>query len=398
MSSELEMVKSNSHMDGEINSTGIVLNEMREGAKQEGKVSMNGSKSSSSSRLSYDRDTCRKICLIAKLQSVFFPMKLFGLYFEDMASPCSLEDVSNRRFSFFAKRSYQCFVLLILWANVCKAIASFGINKDLIESSGVQALVPLLLWYFQTALQATICFFTMNLTPKKSGLKSLMMYWNSQPNFDELVAEPYMIKSVKRTMLVIYFLVALNTVLYGLIMFLPSESLQPLAKAMFIPFPDSLGVRIVAFIISLYCTAAWLMPFGIFTAVCLTLIHQCHRLRKTVRLTASASEIRRIKIIRQQHSSLCGSVRKVDNLFKFLTLVVYITNIPLVCFLLYDLIFKSDGVITQLTLSFWFITVAFIMVSVSFLGAHLNSKVRIEKSLKFVFKTYYQFIARTNVT
>lgn len=383
MSAELDKaVKSNSYTDGEINLSGIALNEIREGTKPpEGKGSMNnGSKSSSSSRLSYDRDTCRRICLIAKLQSVFFPMKLFGLFFEDMASPCGLEDVSaNRRFSSFAKRSYQCFVLLILWANVCKTMASFGINNDLIDSSGVQALVPLLLWYLQTALQATICFFTMNLTPKKSGLKSLVMYWNTQPNFDELVTEPYMIKSVKRTMLLIYFLVVLNVVLYGLIMFLPSESLQPLAKAMFIPFPDSLGVRIVTFIISLYCTAAWLMPFGIFTAVCLTLIHQCHRLRKTLRLTASASEIRRIKIVRQQHSSLCGSVRKVDNLFQFLTLVVYITNIPLVCFLLYDLIFKSDGVITQLTLSFWFVTVAFIMVSVSFLGAHLNSKVRTEK-------------------
>ena len=394
MSAELEMaVKLNSHTDGEINPSGIALNENRDGTKPleppQGKGSMNnGSKSSSSSRLSYDRDTCRRICLIAKLQSVFFPMKLFGLYFEDMPSPCGLEDVSaNRRLSFFAKRSYQCFVLLIFWANVCKAIASFGISKDLIESSGVQALVPLLLWYLQTALQATICFFTMNLTPKKSGLKSLVMYWNTQPNFHELVAEPYMIKSVKRTMLVIYFFVVLNAVLYGLIMFLPSESLQPLAKAMFIPFPDSLGVRIVTFIISLYCTAAWLMPFGIFTAVCLTLIHQCHRLRKTLRLTASASEIRRIKILRQQHSSLCGSVRKVDNLFKFLTLVVYITNIPLVCFLLFDLIFKSDGVITQLTLSFWFVTVAFIMVSVSFLGAHLNSRVSTEKSLKFVLNT-----------
>lgn len=372
MSSELETASSKSLNEGDINSSGILLNEIRAGGTkeegQDGQDAMDGSKASNAAMLK--SETCRRICLVAKLQSVFFPMKLFGLYFEDVVNPCA-HDFSSRRIFVFLKRSYQCFVLLILWVNVCKTIVSFWITP------GVQALVPLMLWYLQTALQGTICFFTMYMTSKKSSLKSLMLYWNSQPNFDELVVESYMIKCVKRTLLVVYFLMALNAVLYGLILFLPSESLHPLAKAMLAPLPNNLAVRVVCFVVSLFCTAAWLMPFAIFTAVCLTLIHQCRRLRKTLRLTASANEIRRIKILRQQHSSLCGSVRKVDNLFKFLTLVVYITNIPLVCFLLFDLIFvKSTGVTTQLTLSFWFITVSFIMISVSFLGAHLNSKVR----------------------
>ena len=141
------------------------------------------------------------------------------------------------------------------------------------------------------------------------------------------------------------------------------------------PLPvTSTAAKVFFFIVAIYSSAAWLMPFAIFSAVCLTLIHQCRRLRKTLRLTASASEVRRVKILRGQHSSLCGSVRKVDNLFKFLTLVVYVTNIPLLCFLFYNLIFvKTDNVLTKVTLSFWFIIVACIMIGVSFLGAQLNS-------------------------
>lgn len=345
--------------------SGIVMSDLEENEKKRSLELF--SDSTSSSETTVHKDSCRKICIIAKLQCVLFPMKLFGLYIQEATSACG-QDFSSRRRPYYLKRAYQCFVLALLWGYFLKACAHWIISS--------RSNVPMLLWNFQTALQGTICFFTMHLTGKKSNLKSLLMYWNTQPNFDELVTEPYMIKCVKRTQLAVYFLMAFNTVLYGLILFLPSESLQPLADSVISPLPDSMASRVIFFFLSLYCSAAWLMPFGIFTAVCLTLIHQCHRLRKTLRLTASANEIRRIKILRQQHSSLCGSVRKVDNLFKFLTLVVYVTNIPLVCFLLFDLIFsRPNGVTTQLTLSFWFVTVALIMIIVSFLGAHLNSKI-----------------------
>ena len=375
MSSLVEMAGSQSHNESENNYSGIVLSDLSEGKNEKSEEVIDDSTSSQNESM-LKKDACRKICLIAKLQSVFFPMKLFGLYFEDVLNPCE-QDFSSRRRLVFVKRTYQLFVLLILWANFFKTLTAFWIDKDLVSTAGIHALLPLLLWFLQSALQGTICFFTMQLTPKKSSLKSLLLYWNTQPNFHELVTEPYMIKCVKRTLLVVYFLMVFNAVLYGLILFLPSESLQLLAKTIISPVPSSIAARVVFFVVSLYCTAAWLMPFAIFTAVCLTLIHQCRHLRKTLRLTASANEIRRVKILRQQHSSLCGSVRKVDNLFKFLTLVVYLTNIPLVCFLLYDLIFsKSNGVTTQVTLGFWFVTVAFIMMSVSYLGAHLNCKVR----------------------
>lgn len=379
MSSEREIAGSTSDIDREMSCNGIVLHEFQDGSSakmerdREAESIDHSVTTSNESILNKNHNTKRKICIIAKLRCVFFPMKLFGLFMENITCSSQQEDTTDRsRISFFAKRSYQCFVLLILWANVFKTIASFSS----VPPGIVQLLVPMLLWYSQTALQGTICFFTMHLTSKKSSFKSLVMYWNSQPNFDELVAEPYMIKTVSRSLHAVYAVIVLNTVLYGLILFLPSESLKPVVEGIVSPWSDNIGTRVLTFLVSIYCSAAWLMPFAIFTAVCLTLIHQCRKLRKTLRLTASASEIRRIKILRQQHSSLCGSVRKVDNLFKFFTLVVYITNIPLVCFLLFDLIFMEfRGVTAKVTLSFWFITVAFIMVSVSFLGAHLNSKI-----------------------
>ena len=261
---------------------------------------------------------------------------------------------NRSRISVFANRLYQCFVLLVFWLNFGKTLASFWVDEG---HSGDNTLVlAMMLWFLQTALQATICFFTMQITSKKSSLKSLMLYWNSQPNFDELVIEPYMIKSIKRTLLVTCFLMALNSVFTALIAFLPSESLQLLARALMSPLPiDNIAVKTVSFVVCLYCTAAWLMPLAIFTAVCLTLTHQCGRLRKAMRLTASTDGLARVIILRRQHSSLCGSVRKADNLFKFLTLVVYVTNIPLLCFLLYHLIFvQYNDTTTVFILSFWF--------------------------------------------
>ena len=357
---------------GEINSSGIVLKELKSERIKAGQ-DKDATEGSTRDRLTSSQCS-RRICLIAKLQSVFFPMKLFGLFFEDLRNPCQ-EDFSNRKWSIFWKRLYQYFVLLVLWLNFFKTLASFWIGSY--RESGIQAVLAPFLWFLQTALQASICFFTMHISTKKSALKSLLFYWNSQPNFDELVAESYMIKCVKRTLLIAYFLMLLNSVLYALILFLPSESVQPLALALVSPLPiNSTAAKVVCFVVFHYCSAAWLMPFAIFSAVCLTLICQCSRLRKSLRLTASADELTKVKVLRQQHSSLCGSVRKVDNLFKFFTLVVYVTNIPLVSFLFYNLIFvKSNSVTTQVTLAFWFVTVSFIMIGVSFLGAQLNSKV-----------------------
>lgn len=374
MSTELGAADLKISIEGEANSSVIILNEFRE-RSEDGQELTDSSKTAT---VNIDLTCTRKICLIAKLQCVFFPMKLCGLYFEDVRNP-DQEDSLSRRICAFGKRLYQCIVLLALWLNFGKTLAMFWIDDDTITDNS--QLITGLLWFLQTALQASICFFTMRITSKKSSLKSLMLYWNSQPNFDELVAETYMIKCVKRTMIAIYFFVALNLVFYALILFYPSESLQNLAQALISPLPiNNTAVKAVGFVVcGVYCTGAWLMPFAIFTAVCLTLIHQCSRLRKTMRLTASADGLARVKILRRQHSSLCGSVRKVDNLFKFLTLVVYVTNIPLVCFLLYHLIFvKYNDAVTLVILSYWFVYVVFIMVGVSFLGANLNNKVSIE--------------------
>ena len=369
MSNQLGITDSNVATVGEVNSSVIILNEFRERGKDGEDVC------EISTTATANTEHTRKICIIAKLQCMFFTMKLFGLFFEDDRNPRQ-GNFLNRRMSAFMKRLYQFVVLLVLWLNVGKMLASFWVDDAHSNTQGVAALF----WSLQTALQASICVFTMHITSKKSPLKSLLLYWNSQPNFDELVVEPFMIKCVKRTLVVTYFFMVLNAVFYALIMFQPSESLRVLARSFMSPLPvDNTASKVFSFVVSVYCTAAWVLPFAIFAAVCLTLIHQCRRLRKTLRLTASANEVRRVKILRQQHSSLCGSVRKVDDLFKFLTLVVYITNIPLVCFLLYHLIFvRYNDATTLVILSFWFLVVLVSMVGVSFLGAHLNNKVGYE--------------------
>ena len=353
--------------NGEVDSSVIILNTFRERSKDEQGLTQNANS------VTLNTDHARKICFIAKMQPLFFPMKLFGLFIDDIRD---YEGMPNRsRASVFGNRLYQGLVVLVFWLNFGKTLASFWVDKD--HRHDDTLVLAMMLWFLQTALQATFCFFTMQITSKKSALKSLMFYWNSQPNFHELVIEPYMIKSIKRTLIVAFFLMALNSVFNALIAFLPSESIQHLARALMSPLPiDNIAVKTVSFVATLYCTAAWLMPLAIFTAVCLTLTHQCGRLRKAMRLTASADKLRRVIILRRQHSSLCGSVRKADNLFKFLTLVVYVTNIPLVCFLLYHLIFiKYNDTTTVFILSFWFANVIVIMVGVSLLGASINNKV-----------------------
>ena len=190
MSTQLRNGDSKVTTDGRVDSSVIILNRFSERRKDE-----RDGLTQNANAVTLNTDHARKICFIAKLQPLFLPMKLFGLYIDDIRD---YEGMPNRsQASVFANRLYQCLVLLMFWLNFGKSLASFWVDKD--HGSDDTLVLAMMLWFLQTALQATICFFAMQITSKKSGLKSLMSYWNSQPNFAELVIEPYMIKCIRRT-------------------------------------------------------------------------------------------------------------------------------------------------------------------------------------------------------
>ena len=80
MSSQLGNVDSKITTDSKVDSSVIILNSFREGNKNERDLTQNAN------AVTLNTDHARKICFIAKLQPLFLPMKLFGLYIDDVRS------------------------------------------------------------------------------------------------------------------------------------------------------------------------------------------------------------------------------------------------------------------------------------------------------------------------
>lgn len=112
-----------------INSSVVILNEVRERSKDGGDVA-----NISTTAATNGAAQRRKICLIAKLQCLFFTMKIFGLLYEEYNTHHPSNIVRGRWICTLMKRVYQFFVLLVLWFNVGRVFASFWLDEKLLST------------------------------------------------------------------------------------------------------------------------------------------------------------------------------------------------------------------------------------------------------------------------
>ena len=92
---------------GGINSSVVILNEFRERSKDGGDVA-----NISTTAATNGAAQRRKICLIAKLQCLFFTMKIFGLLYEEYNTHHPSNIVRGRWICTLTKRVYQFFCVV----------------------------------------------------------------------------------------------------------------------------------------------------------------------------------------------------------------------------------------------------------------------------------------------
>nr|XP_006812384.1 PREDICTED: uncharacterized protein LOC100367002 [Saccoglossus kowalevskii] len=120
----------------------------------------------------------------------------------------------------------------------------------------------------------------------------------------------------------------------------------------------------------------WIFPISLFTVICLQLSRQFKELNKTIaKATEKDGTITKcLEMIRREHQHLCRSVGHADHIFSVIVLVELGLNLPLICFLLYEIIVVSYpfGAFMLTLIVFWLLAICTSVGIVSWFGAVLH--------------------------
>ncbi|XP_025101953.1 uncharacterized protein LOC112568716 [Pomacea canaliculata] len=143
------------------------------------------------------------------------------------------------------------------------------------------------------------------------------------------------------------------------------------------PFGKSIVSQVVNFIINVHLSMAWVFPIGFICLLCTVLRLQFQALTQAIQVCLSTSRsnlLRDLATFRRQHLQLCACVRVLDVVFRRLIMTSYVTNVPIICFLLYQLVTSNfDGLLSVCNI-YWLINNAFCVVIISLYSAIVHEE------------------------
>ncbi|XP_077869640.1 uncharacterized protein LOC100367002 [Saccoglossus kowalevskii] len=315
----------------------------------------------------------RELCEIPfyrSLTPIFRLMAILGLYRQSTSMSATS----------IAKIIYGGVVVILLWGNFVRSLAAIWLETDIPTEIFVTCIIASV-WLLQCACNATICFYMCFTDKYQTFFQHFEKHCQSE--FSQRINLQLNVHWLKKATVIVTVIslvfITTNTVASYVFTYGPFESLPNLTLSMFMsPFDTSshVVVQILINISFLFDTAAWIFPISLFTVICLQLSRQFKELNKTIaKATEKDGTITKcLEMIRREHQHLCRSVGHADHIFSVIVLVELGLNLPLICFLLYEIIVVSYpfGAFMLTLIVFWLLAICTSVGIVSWFGAVLH--------------------------
>ena len=274
---------------------------------------------------------------------------------EDAHSP-SRRATCTRWISLGSK--YYCLLVCILiWFQFLRILPAYWVAIDHREDI-VVTRVSIMVWYLQCALNATIlyrgCTQPDQLQSFVGALKEHSLRYPSR------IPSQQQVDQLKRRLLVTarisWTFHALNILVVVVVMLEFNDTSKLYAAALTDPFGTSLPSKITAVILYSLTSSAWVFPITFSCGLCSYLYVRFKTLTTNLEAAISGSEDcfpPEIETFRRQHIHLCVCVRVLDRMMRNLIMASYVTNIPLMCFVMYNLVYSRGEGLELGTLAFW---------------------------------------------
>ena len=293
-------------------------------------------------------------------------MKLTGEFYGDVTIEGNLE----ASWSVFS-RLYCGLVLLGQWFIVVQAVTSLFF-EGLAQMSTFFFLLIFSIWYLQSAVVNTICFFILPKGQKRQSRLGKFIGSLLETTCNGGVNACNMYKVYSLLALVCLFVV-FNTVCLTLLDLYRSSSI-----GRFRPWNGLFTYRLIHLIFGGFDAFAWALPFTLFYVSCKLLVGLFENLE--TKITTGSPDLLRIESLRKEHNKLCETVALADKVFSPLMLATVGLDVPLICINFYQLIkspaSSKEDITFVATILYWCITVTAKIVFIMISGVRVNEKVR----------------------
>ncbi|XP_041353563.1 uncharacterized protein LOC121371614 [Gigantopelta aegis] len=315
------------------------------------------------------------------LKPLLLSMKLFGVYHDvyDVSSVSpSIETTwrSNRKrktLNTVLSRCYSLAVLILVWANLIRFIITFQLND-----ARLAFRIALLVW---TGFVAVGCLVMFVVCEMMTHLRAFYKHWSELYQDAGCVTAECVGTRLNRTALIgtVAGWIFLCMIMVS-ILFLDFAADIEFVQLIIRPFHISTIVHILVLFLMFHTC-------GVYTFLVLFVIVLCYLVKSSFDKLSSVLEknIKNSEIgipstldqLRRIHLQLCRAVSILDRSVRLLVATEYIINIPLACFIVYQLVTANEDTIMVVVDLFWMTTNIMVIVSVTLSCARVHEAVGI---------------------
>ncbi|XP_077861572.1 uncharacterized protein LOC144341998, partial [Saccoglossus kowalevskii] len=320
-----------------------------------------------------DANEIPQLCQISfykLLKPLFRVMAICGLYRQSTS-------MSTKS---LASTVYGGVVVTLIWGNFIRSTAAIWVETDLPTEIFITRVIACA-GLIQCACNASVCFQLCFTNKYQTFFQQFER--NCQSRFSyylgmQLDAQ-WLKKVVMSVLTVSVIFCVVNVTSSYIFTYGPFKASPNVTLNIFMaPFDTSSHVliQVMIHITFIFTSAVWIFPISLFCVICLQLSRQFRELKTIIsKATQKDGTIKMcLEIIRREHQHLSRSVRHANDLFSLMVLVNIGSNLPLICFLLYELIVVSYpfGLFLNIIIVFWLLITCTMVGIVSWFGAMLH--------------------------
>ena len=334
-------------------------------------------------------------CSVKRIEDILKPllisMKLFGVYHDvhgvNSVGPMAMSQQQTRSrntFSMaFVSRCYSVSVLILVWANFVRFVVTFKQN-----GGSLAFRIAMIVWIGIVAVVDLIMFV---ICERMCHLRSFYRHWNEVHQDNRpLITECHVI-SLNRTVLIgtiAGWICQLMTMISALLLYLLAD--VGFAEMIARPFTISLTINILSVLVMFHACGVYIFPVIFVIVLCCILRSSFNKVSSVVDRhirTAENGVPSTLGQLRRLHLQLCREVAVLDRSVCLLVAVENIINMPLACFIAYQVVSINEDTIVLIVNLFWMTANIVIIVSVTLSCATVHGSVCITSTaIRFTVK------------
>ena len=321
------------------------------------------------------------------LRMLGFSLAIFGMFHLDnlFVKKCKAEEQQDERprsIKFRVHSVYCGLVAALIFSYFVRSTMAFFVGGEAKENFAFRVVVAT--WSLQLVLNIAV---TLKASHPNWGYQRVACQnWNTNvlrfmESLDVSLNEKKVQKVLKYILVFGWGVVILNVCLAPILLFInESEFSRTFSNVLIAPVPVTTYTKLFMSVVIVFQTVAWLAPVMYFMAVCFV-VKAAFKVCK-VAVSAAIDKGKETNMYptclyreRMLHLNISRCLELIDRDFKYFYANMFFTNIPLACFILYQMLKTSMDPLTLAAFSFWLAVNIFFVSMATLAGAYVNTAV-----------------------